>query len=147
MKTLFLVLSTFLAVARKTPTLLSLLLATARCTPAILRHLPAAFVLINKIRAVFGSEAVHELLKALQAFIDRVAPPAPTTDSTGDIQANPKREQRRRLFRFRDRLNIAGIITDSEAQEICASHYIDSRADGWQTDDSIVDGLQTYQYV
>ena len=132
MKTLFLVLSTLWAVARKTPTMLSLLLTVARCTPAILRQFPAAFTLIGKIQAVFGSEAVQELLEALHVFIDRLSPPAPTTDDAGDIPANPKQEQRRRLFRFRDRLNVAGIITDAEAQEICALHNIDSRIDGFQ---------------
>jgi len=109
MKTLFLV--------------LSLLWAFARCTPAILRHLPAALVLIGKIRAVFGSEAVQELMKALNAFIDRVAPPAPTIDGTGTIPANLKKEQRRRIFRFRNRLEVAGIITDAEAQELCAQYH------------------------
>ena len=109
MKTLSLVLSTFWIVARN--------------TPAILRHLPAALVLIGKIRAVVGSEAMQEFMKALHAFIDRIAPLTPATDGTGTIQTNPKQEQRRRLFRFRDRLEVAGIITDAEAQELCAQHH------------------------
>ena len=140
MKTLFLVLSTLWTVARKTPTLLSLLWVLVRCTPAILRQLPAALALINKIRAVFGSEAVQELVKALYAFIDQMTSSASIAD--GDTPDNPNQEQQRRLFRFRydrlrcdrfrNRLEVAGIITDAEAQEICALHNIDSRIDSFQ---------------
>ena len=123
MRTVSLVLSTFWRIARNTPTILSLLWAIARCTPAILRHLPAALVLIGKIRAVFGSEAVQEFMKALHAFIDRIAPPAQATDGTGTIPTPPKQERRRRLFRFRNRLEVAGTITDAEALELCAQHH------------------------
>jgi hypothetical protein len=123
MKTLSLVLSTFWAVARSTPTILSLLWMVTRNTPAILRHLPAALVLIGKIRAVFGSEAVQEFMTALHTFIDRIAPPAQAADGTGTTQTPPKQERRRRFFRLRDRLEVAGIITDAEAQELCAQHY------------------------
>jgi len=135
MKTLSLTLTTLWAVARSTPTILSLLWMFARNTPAILRHLPAAIVLIGRIRAVFGSEAVQEFMKALYAFINRIAPPVPTTDSTGTIPANPKQEQRRRLFRFRNRLEVAGILTDAETQELCARHSTNtngSKADRFQ---------------
>ena len=107
MKTLFLILSTLWTVARS--------------TPAILRHLPAALALIGKIRAVFGSEAVQELMKALHAFIDRTTP---STNSTGTIPTPSKQERRRRLFRFRDRLAIAGSFTDDEAENICASQLL-----------------------
>jgi len=54
MKTLFLILSTFWAVAQS--------------IPAILRHLPATLDLIGKIRTVFGSEEAKEFIKALSAF-------------------------------------------------------------------------------
>jgi hypothetical protein len=119
-KTLSLVLSTFWAVARKTPTMLSLLWVLARCTPAILKYLPAALVLISKIRDAFGSEAVQEFMKALYTFIDQISSSAPIAD--GDTPDHPKQEQQRRLFRFRNRLTLAGIITDAEAQELCALH-------------------------
>ena len=99
---------------------LSLLWTVARRTPAILRHLPAALVLIGKIREAFGSESVQEILKAFQALIDNLSPPTPQADR--DIPAPPKQEQRRRLFRFRNRLEVAGILTDTEAQELCAQH-------------------------
>ena len=132
MKTLFLALSMFWTAARKTPILLSLLLTVARCTPAILRHLPAALALIGKIRDAFGSAAVQEFLKALHAFIDQMSPPTPTVNG-GD---NPKQEQRRRLFRFRNRLEVAGILTDTEAQELCALHSIGSNTDSSGTADS-----------
>jgi len=124
MKTLSLVLSTFWVVARKTPTLLSLLLSVARCTPAILRHLPAALVLIGKIRAMFGSEAVQDALKALQVLIDRLPPPTPATD--GITPDNSNQARWRRFFRFRNRIIIASIITDTEAQEICDQHGLNS---------------------
>jgi len=121
MKALSLVLSTFWAVARSTPAILSLLWAIARCTPTILRHLPAALVLIGKIRDAFGSEAVQEALKAFQTLIDKFSPSTPPEDRV--IPANPNQEKRRKLFRFRNRLEIAGIITDAEAQELCAQHH------------------------
>jgi len=128
MKTVFLVLSTLWTVARKTPTMLSLLWALTRCTPAILRHLPAAFVLIGKIREAFGSEAVQEALKAFQALIDKLSPPTPQADR--DIPAPPKQEKRRRLFRFRNRLEVAGAITDHEAETICVFHRIQPYMEG-----------------
>ena len=106
---------------------LSLLWTVARCTPAILRHLPAALVLIGKIRNAFGSEAVQEVLKAFQALIDKSSPPTPQADRVNP--AIPKREKRRRLFRFRNRLEVAGIISDTEAQELCAQHGTGSNVD------------------
>ena len=90
---------------------------------------------INKIRAAFGNDKVQEAVKALNEFLDKIAPPVPTTDSidtkpTGGrgqqhSPANPEREKRRRLFRFGNRLKIAGTITDNEAQEFCAQHNIE----------------------
>ena len=142
MKTLSLVLSTLWTVARKTPILLSLLLATARCTPAILQHLPAALVLIGKIRDAFGSEAVQEALKALQALIDKLSPPTPQVDRVDPT--NPKQEKRRRLFRFRNRLEVAGILTDTEAQELCALHNTGSNTNSPGTADS---GNAGFQYA
>ena len=118
MKTVSFVLSTFWAVAQN--------------TPAILRHLPAALALIGKIRTVFGSETVQDLLKALNAFIDRIAPPAPTTNSTGTIQANPRQERRRRIFRFRNRLEVAGMMTDEETQQLCDQHHIGDNINDYQ---------------
>jgi len=85
--------------------------------------LPALFTLVVKIRAAFGSEAVQEALKALGGLIDKIAPSAPMTDGTGNTPANPEREKRRRFFRFRNRLEVAGIITDAEAQELCVQHH------------------------
>ena len=89
----------------------------------VLRYLPTLIAFMGRLQEVFGSEAVQELMKALNAFIDRVAPPAPTIDGTGTIPANLKKEQRRRIFRFRNRLEVAGIITDAEAQELCAQYH------------------------
>ena len=108
-------------------TILSTLWTVVRSTPAFLRHLPTALVLIGKMRAVFGSEAVQELMKALHAFIDRTTPP---TDSTGTIPPPTKQERRRRLFRFRDRLTIAGSFTDDEAENLCASHLTQPYTEG-----------------
>ena len=138
MKTLFLILSTLWTLTRN--------------TPAFVRHLPSALALIGKIRAVFGSEAVQELMKALHAFIDRITPPTQATDGSGTIPVPPKQERRRRLFRFRDRLEVAGIITDDEAEKICALHTSNtcvgvSGTDGWQTDGDIIDGVQLYRHV
>jgi len=124
MKTLSLVLSTFWAVARSTPTVLSLLWTVARNTPAFLRHLPATLILIGKIRAAFGSEAVQVAIKAFGEYIDRIAPPAPTADSTGNTPANPGREKRRRFIRFMNRTRLAGQIPENEVRNICAKNLI-----------------------
>jgi len=142
MKTVFLILSTLWTVARKTPTMLSLLLVFARCTPAILRQLPAAFVLIGKIRAAFGSEAVRELLKALYAFIDQMSPPTPAVD--GDTHDNTKEEQRRRRFLFRKRLKFASVFNDDTVEYVCDLH---DRTAGADIDGVSIDGLPIYQYV
>jgi len=84
--------------------------------------LPAALALIGKIRAAFGSDKVQEAVKALNEFLDKIAPPAPSVDTTPAI---PEKEKRRRLFRFGNRLKVAGAITDNEAQEFCAQHNIE----------------------
>ena len=87
----------------------------------ILYYLPSVLALFTKIRAVFGSESVQEVIKAWGELIDKVAPPAPTADSTGTIPADLKREQRRRFFRFMDRTKVAGTMTDGEVQVACTA--------------------------
>ena len=87
----------------------------------VLRYLPTLIAFMGRLQEVFGSEAVQELMKALHAFINRIAPPTPATDKS--IPANTKQEKRRRLFQFRNRLEVAGMLTDAEAQELCAQHH------------------------
>ena len=107
-------LSTLWTVLRSSPTALYYLFV-------VLRYLPAMIAFIGKLQEVFGSEAMQELMKALHAFINRIAPPIPAAD--GVIPVNTKQEKRRRLFQFRNRLEVAGILTDAEAQEFCAQHH------------------------
>jgi len=89
----------------------------------VLRYLPSIMTFIGKLQEVFGSEAVQEAIKAFNEFVGKIAPPAPATDSAGTVPVNNQKEQRRRLFRFRNRLEVAGIITDTEAQEFCAQYH------------------------
>jgi len=90
----------------------------------LLAALPSAFALIGRIREAFGSDKVQEAIKALNEFIDKIAPPAPTADSTGNIPANPEREKRRRFFRFMNRTRLAGRISDGEVWVICERNRI-----------------------
>ena len=112
---------------------LSLILSTGwmvvRHAPTALYHVPAVIALIRKMVAAFGSDKVQEAIKAFSALLDKLTPPSPTTDSTGTSPTNLKREQRRRLFRFRNRLDVAGMITDDEVQEFCHQHHISNSRD------------------
>jgi hypothetical protein len=107
------------------------IMTVIRYLKAALVALPTALALIGKIRAAFGSEKVQEVMKALGEFIDKIAPPTPTTESTGSTPVNPEKEKRRRLFRLGHRLNVAGTITDNEAQEYCAQHNIQPVDQQW----------------
>ena len=90
----------------------------------LLAALPNALALINKIRAAFGSDKVQEAIKAFNEFIDKITPPVPTTDSTGNIPANPKHEKRRRFLRFMNRTRLAGRIPEGEVLVICERNLI-----------------------
>jgi hypothetical protein len=94
---------------------------------------PAALALINKIRAAFGSDKVQEAIQAFNEFLDRVAPSVPTADSTDYIPAEPEGEQRRRFFRFMNRTQMAGRISDREVGIICERNLIPSYTEGQQT--------------
>jgi hypothetical protein len=93
--------------------------------------LPTALALINKIRSAFGSDKVQEALKAFNEFLDKICPPVPSADTTGTTPVIPEKEKRRRLFRFGNRLKVAGTITDIEAQEFCAQHNIQPVDNQW----------------
>jgi len=86
--------------------------------------LPTALALIGKVREAFGSDKVQEAIKAFGEFIDKIAPPTPTADSTGSIPANPEKEKRRRFFRFMNRTRMAGHISDREVAVICERNLI-----------------------
>ena len=85
---------------------------------------PKLFAFIMQIVKFYGSEQFQEVLTAIGNLLRQLAPPAPTADSAGTIPANPEQEQRRRLLRLRDRLNIAGRITDRDVQTICETFQI-----------------------
>jgi len=95
-----------------------------RYVQVALTALPTALALISKIRAAFGSDKVQEAIKAFNEFIDKIAPPVPTTDSTGSIPANPEKEKRRRFFRFMNRTRMASRISDREVAVICERNLI-----------------------
>jgi len=107
------------------------IITAVRLLKTVLVALPTALSLLHKIRAVFGSEHMKEAVKAVNEFIDKIAPPIPTPDKTGNTPPNPEKEKRRRLFRFGNRLKLAGMITDSEVQEYCAQHSIPSVDQQW----------------
>ena len=90
----------------------------------LLRNSPRLFALVVQIVNLFGSDEFKEVLEALGNFFRKIAPPAPTADGTGTIPANPEPEKRKRLWRLRSRLNIAGRITDMQVQDICTAHQI-----------------------
>ena len=113
------VLSTIWLIARSSP-------KAAYYVSLALYYLPSVLTLFTKIREVFGSDSVQEVIKAWGEFIDKVAPPAPTMDSTGTIPADLKRERQRRLFRYLDRTKVAGTMTDGEVQIACTSLNITS---------------------
>jgi hypothetical protein len=118
--------------------------AVFRYLQSALVAMPTTLALIHKIRAAFGNEKVQEAIKALGEFIDKIAPPAPpapTAESAGKESTggrgqqhspvNPEKEKRRRLFRFGNRLKVAGMITDNEVQEYCAQHHIQPIDQQW----------------
>ena len=111
------ILSTIWLIARSSP-------KAAYYISLALRYLPSALSLLTKIRAVFGSESVQEVLKAWSEFIDKVAPPAPAADGAGTLPDESKREQRRRFFRFMDRTKAAGCMTDGEVRIACTAHHL-----------------------
>ena len=86
---------------------------------SVIRYLPAVIAFIGKLREAFGSEKVQEAIQALNDFIGKIAPPAPTTDSTGTISANTEKEKQRRFGRLINRTRLAGRVTDREIQTIC----------------------------
>lgn len=109
------------------------MITVIRYLQAIFATFPAAFALIGKIRAAFGSDKVREAIKALGEFIDRIAPPAPredgnpqTTDRSGE---GGNSEKRRRFTRFMNRTRIAGKMAEYEVQDICAKHLIQPYAE------------------
>ena len=108
---------------------ISTIITVIRFIPAILAALPTAFALIGKIREVFGNEQIKEVIKAFGEFIDKIAPPVPATENTTNIPANPEREKRRRLFRFRNRIDVAGMMTDDEAQTLCDQYHTKNNRD------------------
>ena len=95
-----------------------------RYLQAILVAFPATVTLIVKIRAAFGSDKVQEALKAIGEFIDKMAPPAPTTDSIDNTPVNPEKEKRRRFTRFINRTRLAGQVPENEVRNICAKNLI-----------------------
>ena len=104
--------------------IVSVLWMCLRHSPTALYYLPTVLPVILKFREAFGSDKVQEAFKALGEFVSKIAPPAPTADSTGTIPANTERERRWRFTRFMNRTRLAGDITDNEVRNICAAHLI-----------------------
>ena len=90
----------------------------------VLYYLPTALALFAKIRKVFGSEDMQDVIQAWGEFIDKVIPPAPTADSAGTIPADLKRERRWRFFQYKNRMKVAGAMTDGEVHIACTAHGI-----------------------
>lgn len=91
----------------------------------VLRYLPLILNLIGKMREAFDPEKIPEVIKAFQELIAKMTPPAPAVDSAGTTPANPAGERTRRWRRLKTRLDVAGAITDIEAQEFCSTYSID----------------------
>jgi len=96
----------------------------------ILRFVPTAVSLLRKIVAVFGTEQMQAVMAALGNFADKNAPPAPSADNTGINPSNEKREKRRQAIRFINRLNLFGMLSDSEERVLAASHGVQLYTEG-----------------
>jgi hypothetical protein len=108
-------------------TLLTLLSGTwsvVKFSPTLLYNLPKIIALSKMVIELFGSKQFQEVLIALGVFFGKIAPPAPTADSAGTIPANNEQEKQRRFFRLRNRLDVAGIMTDREAINIAEIHRL-----------------------
>jgi hypothetical protein len=92
----------------------------------VLCNLPMILALIGKIREAFDSQKVSEVLGTLQELITKIAPPAPTADSTGETPANLEAEKQKRWLRFRDRIKVAKTINDKETYDFCSTHYLNN---------------------
>jgi len=90
----------------------------------LFRHSPRILAILSLMIESFGSDEFKEVLEALGNFFRKIAPPAPTTDSTGTTPVNPEPEKRKWFLRLRRRLNIAGRITDMQEQDICTAYQI-----------------------
>ena len=88
----------------------------------VLRYLPLILNLIGRIREAFDPEKIPEVIKAFQELIAKITPAA---GSAGETPANPAEEKKRRWRRLKTRLDVAGAITDTEAQEFCSTYRID----------------------
>ena len=91
----------------------------------VLRYLPLILNLIGRMREAFDPEKIPEVIKAFQELIAKIAPPAPTTESAGETPANPAGEKKQRWRRLKTRLDVAGALSDTEAQEFCSTYSID----------------------
>ena len=89
----------------------------------VLRNLPLILQLIGRIREAFDPKKVSEALESLDELIGRIAPPAPTADSAGHKPANLEGEKRKRWLRFKNRINVAGIVSDTDAQAFCNQYH------------------------
>jgi hypothetical protein len=89
----------------------------------VFRNLPLILQLIGRIREAFDPKKVSEALETLNELIGNIAPPAPTADSAGDNPANLEGEKRKRWLRFKNRINVAGIVSDTDAQEFCNQYH------------------------
>ena len=101
-----------------------------RNLPMLLAALPSALAMISKIREAFGSDKVQEAIKAFNEFIDKIAPPVSKADSAGSVPVNPKKEQRRRFFRFMNRTRMACRLSDREVAVICERNLIQTYTEG-----------------
>ena len=105
---------------------LSTLWTIIRCCPTVLYYLPTVISLITKIRELLGSEEIQTVFREISSLLGKVAPPAPTTDSTGTKPADIEEEKRQRRFRFRNRMQVARTMTDQEAHEFCSINNVPS---------------------
>jgi uncharacterized membrane protein len=97
-----------------------------RNVPALLVLIPQLLAIVGKIREAFGSDKVQEAIQAIAELFNSngIALPAPTTDSTGSVPANPKQERRRRFAWFRNRTRAMGCASSEETRAICNAHNI-----------------------
>jgi hypothetical protein len=97
-------------------TLLSLLWSGMRNSPTLIKNLPTIILLLGKIREVCASEPFQDTLKMFFGLFGKDS----SEEIEQDSSANKEERQRWRFLRFRNRVEVASNMTDSQAQFFCA---------------------------
>jgi len=96
----------------------------------LLALLPGIFAIVDKAKALFGSDKMQEFLQAVRNLLDSgdASPATPTVDREREIPSLQKmrqrQEQRRRFGGFMNRTRLFGRMPQSEVGELCTKYNI-----------------------